>query len=68
MPNERGRQLTRCIRLLSMLKAGRQPLEQLALDLNVSTRTIRRDLIALHEAGVPVRTFGTDIGQVWTAQ
>jgi predicted DNA-binding transcriptional regulator YafY len=47
---ERCRQLVRCLRLRRLVE-GRQAL---ADQLRVSTRTIRRDLVALRAAGEPV--------------
>ncbi len=48
--------LIRCLRLMRRLEGCRvrPDLEALATEYHVSTRTIRRDLIALSEAGVPV--------------
>jgi predicted DNA-binding transcriptional regulator YafY len=48
----RYRQLVRCLRLRRMV-AGRQcvNVHVLAHQLRVSSRTIRRDLVALHTAG-----------------
>lgn len=50
----RNRQLVRVLRLRDMLVSGRLTLNELAAELRVTTRTIRRDLEALQEAHVPV--------------
>lgn len=54
-PKGRYRQLVRCLRLQRMVR-GRQVLDiaSLARQFDVSTRTIRRDLAALSEAGEKV--------------
>lgn len=46
--------LVRTWKLLVMLRGGPHRLESLARELGVTTRTIRRDLAALEEAGLPV--------------
>lgn len=60
--------LRRVLNLIAVLKDGRHTLPELAQRFNVSERTIRRDLIALQEVGVPVcRTPDSDDGPrgVW---
>lgn len=54
--------LVRTIRLMKMLEDGRRSLVDLARTLGVTTRTVRRDLEALAEAGVPVETLTSDDG------
>lgn len=54
-PFQRCRQLVRCLRLMRLLDTARSVnLSWLASQLRVSTRTIRRDLIALDAAGISV--------------
>lgn len=51
----RGRTLTRAIRLWRILESGRRAtLPQLAQELGCCPRTVRRDLAALEEAGLPI--------------
>lgn len=51
----RNRQLVRVLKVSQALQGGRRTLDSLATEFRVSTRTIRRDIEALSEAGVPVR-------------
>lgn len=51
----RNGQLERVLRLVRCLQRGRRTLESLARELNVTTRTVRRDLEVLSVAGFPVR-------------
>ncbi len=51
----RCRQLIRELRLLQLLESRRgRTLNELSSELGVTTRTIRRDLAALEEAGIPL--------------
>ena len=45
-------------RILELIRAGKIDVEALALELNVSTPTIRRDLASLSKDGVVTRTYG----------
>lgn len=51
----RNTALVRVLMLKATLESGRHwTLQQLAERFNVTTRTVRRDLAALEEAGVPI--------------
>ena len=51
----RNQALVRCLTLLRLLQArGRWTLLELAGTFRVSTRTVRRDLAALEDAGYPI--------------
>lgn len=55
MPQERNRQVIRQWTILRTIGSRRDAtIPALAQDLGVSTRTIRRDLAALEEAGFPI--------------
>ncbi len=62
----RNRQLVRDLQLVLMLERARigLTLDQLAAEYGVTTRTIRRDLEAIEEAGVPLVQ---DEGKRWRA-
>lgn len=47
--------LVRTLSLMQRLQRGRATLKELAEEFKVTTRTIRRDLVALQDAGIPVR-------------
>jgi predicted DNA-binding transcriptional regulator YafY len=53
-PSHRNRQIIRQWQVLKTLEEGPATLQQLAVDLDVTTRTIRRDLEALEEARFPI--------------
>ena len=59
--------LLRTVRLAWILASRRTPLDALARELNVTTRTIRRDLEVLSVAGFPVESRRSDYGdtRVW---
>lgn len=59
----RSNALIRTLRVMGLLKDGRQSLRDLARAMQVTTRTIRRDLAALTEAGVVVETLTSDDGE-----
>lgn len=62
----RNRQLTRVLRLLQMLGDRRRSLDELSLELGVTTRTIRRDLKACEYAGLPIYdVLGSDGVNRW---
>lgn len=50
----RNGQLTRVLSVYRTILAERRTLDALARDFSVTTRTIRRDLDALHDAGFAV--------------
>ena len=63
----RNKQLVRVLRLLQILRQGRQPLNVLSSELSVSTRTIRRDIEAIESAHLPVCKFKDGEGVArWT--
>lgn len=53
-PLQRNRMVVRQWELLQLLESGRRSLNQLAGELGVTTRTVRRDLEALEEAHFPI--------------
>lgn len=58
----RNRYLVRVLRLAAALQARRWTLIELAVDFEVSTRTIRRDIYALEESAyLPIQ----HIGELW---
>lgn len=59
----RNRRLERALILLRLLQRGRRPLDTLARDLGVTTRTVRRDLESLSLAGFPVTNVNSDYGE-----
>jgi predicted DNA-binding transcriptional regulator YafY len=64
-------QLTRQWRLLQLLSRRRigSTVEQLAGWLGVSLKTIRRDIIAWRDAGVPMESVELRFGKkIWVAQ
>ncbi len=50
----RNQSLDRTLRLLNALRSGRWPLRDLATQLGVTTRTIRRDIEVLSAAGFQI--------------
>jgi len=56
----RNRQLVRTLRLLALMQEGWCDLAGLSRELSVSGRTIRRDLMALEEAHLPVQKVRGD--------
>lgn len=54
----RGSQVVRQWHVLQLLAGGRRTPEDLAIELGVTSRTIRRDLEMLSEAWFPVRSYG----------
>ena len=50
----RNRALVRVLMLKAMLEQGKWTLYELAAIFSVTKRTVRRDLAALEEAGVPI--------------
>jgi len=57
----RNRQLVRVLNLLALIGTQRRTLDELAEELAVSTRTIRRDLDAIQAAYLPLTDVrGTD--------
>jgi DeoR/GlpR family transcriptional regulator of sugar metabolism len=54
----RGSQVVRQWHVLQLLAAGRRTPESLAVELGVTSRTIRRDLEMLSQAWFPVRSYG----------
>jgi predicted DNA-binding transcriptional regulator YafY len=66
----RCRQLVRTFKLLTILRRGRRDynVAELAAFLHVTTRTVRRDLIALLEAGLPIiNSEEVGYGGTWRA-
>lgn len=62
----RNKQLVRVLRLLALIGARRCSLDDLARELDVSTRTIRRDLEAIEAAYLPVTAVrGSDGVRRW---
>ena len=63
----RNQALERTLRLLRILQRGRRTIVQLADELGVTTRTIRRDLEILSVVGFPVTSARSDYGdtRVW---
>ena len=59
-PNHRSRgsQVVRQWHVLQLLAAGRRTPDSLAIELGVTSRTIRRDLEMLSQAWFPVRSYG----------
>lgn len=51
----RNQKLVRALRMAKLLRTERRPVHQLAETFEVTSRTVRRDLAALAEAGVPVK-------------
>jgi predicted DNA-binding transcriptional regulator YafY len=58
----RNQALERTLRLLRLLQRGARTLDRLAQELNVTTRTIRRDLEVLSVAGFQVTSRRVDYG------
>lgn len=48
------KRLTRIVKLLNILSEGKLVVSDIATELNVSTRTIQRDIKAMEEAGFPI--------------
>ena len=65
MTQRRNRQLVRAFALIRLLHRGRYTVAALAQPLGVTTRTVRRDLEALIDAGVPVSRDGEDAAVYW---
>ena len=67
----RNRQVVRVLRLVQLLNSGRRTLDNLAVTLQVSRRTIYRDLGALSAAHLPLKKHGTGDERtpcVWSLQ
>lgn len=64
----RNRALERTFRLLRLLQRGRRTIDALARELDVTTRTVRRDLEVLSLSGFPVEKRHADYGdeRVWS--
>jgi predicted DNA-binding transcriptional regulator YafY len=64
----RNQALERSLRLLRLLQRGRRPLDALAVELGVTTRTVRRDLETLSVAGFPIQSVRDDYraAHVWS--
>lgn len=66
MVRARNQQLVRQLRLLALLTSGRRTIHELALALDVSERTLRRDFEALEEAHLPLHRENYGPGEcVW---
>lgn len=62
----RNKQLVRVLRLLHLIGTRRRSLRELADELGVSTRTIRRDFEAIEAAHLPLRdVLGSDGIKRW---
>ena len=62
----RNQQLVRQLRLVRLLATGRRTINQLAFELDVTPRTVRRDFEALEEAHLPLIREDYGAGQcVW---
>lgn len=65
----RGDQLTRGWRLLVLLRRRRWTIDELASELGVNSRTVRRYLYLLRDVGLPVQNVGSARGPdtgLWT--
>ncbi len=56
----RNRQLVRVLKLIGLLQRDWCSLQRLTRELSVCSRTVRRDLMALQYAGLPVRKLSAD--------
>lgn len=56
----RNQSLERTLRLLRLLQRGRRSLDALAVELDVTNRTVRRDLEVLSVTGFPVTNVRDD--------
>ena len=61
-PSQRNRMIVRSWTVLHLIESTPRALRELAEELNVTTRTIRRDLEALEEAGFPLYNDRHDDG------
>ena len=68
MKRARGQEVIRQWKLLNLLQSRKYGLtvEQLAQQLGVTTRTIRRDIEQLQEAGFPLEQAVTETRRAWT--
>lgn len=63
----RNGQAVRVLRMVALLQTGWRSLQGLAIDLGVTTRTIRRDLEAIEAAHLPLRKHDSDDdGAFWS--
>ncbi|WP_083759834.1 HTH domain-containing protein [Elusimicrobium minutum] len=48
------KRLTRIVKLLNILSSGKLVVAEVAMELNVSVRTIQRDIRTIEDAGFPI--------------
>ena len=61
----RGDQITRVLKLVHLLQGGGRTLQQLRAELNVTKRTIQRDIAVLEQAGFPIVSAPRNRSVVW---